>query len=118
MWTDFQFACDPPKVRLQITGEIDFVTKGQLRDLLLFFSRWRCTEVKLDLTGISFIDLSCLRLLDREQRRCAEAGGSLEVVGASPCYIRITEVAGYGNLQPARRRSAPKLTLVHSASTG
>jgi anti-anti-sigma factor len=118
MWTDFQFACDPPKVRLQITGEIDFATKGQLRDLLLCFFRWRCTEVELDLSGISFIDLSCLRLLDREQRRCTEAGGSLEVVAASPCYFRITDIAGYENLQPPREREFPGLTLVHSASAG
>jgi anti-anti-sigma factor len=115
MWTDFQFACDPPKVRLKITGEIDFATKSQLRDLLLCFFRWRCIQVELDLSDVSFIDLSCVRLIDREQRRCIEAGGSLEVVAASTCFFRITDIAGFDHLQPPRPSTPPGLTLVHSA---
>ena len=83
MRTNFQFSCDPPLARLRVTGELDFTTRDQLLDVFASLSCRRCNRVELDLDGITFIDLSALEVLDQEQRRLTESGGTLQVVAAS-----------------------------------
>ena len=111
MRTDFQISCEPPLARLRLSGELDLMTADRLQDLLDQTDVAGCTHVEVDLEGVTFIDARSLGLLDRHQRRLASAGGGLVVVAASPCHVRVSELAGYENLHPGpgiRRR----LTLV------
>jgi len=113
MRTSFQFSCDPPLARLRITGELDLGAHDRLLDVLGCLAFRRCTCVELDLDGVNVVDAHTLRLLDEEQRRLAEAGGSLEVVAASSCYRLVSRLAGYDNLQPADEQP-PKLTVLNT----
>lgn len=101
MRTDLQLAYDPPVALLRIAGELDLSTRARLRDAFCCVARQGCTQVRVDLEGITFIDASSLRLLHVEQHRLVQAGGDLEVVAASARYLLVSGAAGYPNLQPA-----------------
>lgn len=50
--------------------------------------------VFLDLSGVSFIDSSALRAITVAHRRAEDAGGSLQVRGASEPVARVFEITG------------------------
>jgi anti-sigma B factor antagonist len=102
--------------KVRVTGELDLATNDRLREGLRSVMARGCARLELDLAGVSFIDASSLRVLDQEQRRFAESGGTLEVVAASRCHLRVSELAGYRNLQPPSAH--PDVTpLAHGDAT-
>lgn len=100
----FQFTCDPPVAQLQISGELDLSTGGELADVLLSVGALTCTHVELDAEDVAFVDAYSLAMLRREQRRLRAAGGDLEVVAAAPCFVLVARLAEYATLLPTGGR--------------
>ena len=101
MQADFRFTCAPPLARLSVTGELDLSTRDRLVDILACLRHRGCTRVEVDLSAITFIDASSLAVLHAEQLRLLLAGGSLEVVAASPTHQLVCRVARYDGLLPS-----------------
>ena len=68
---------------VSVGGEIDLETASQLGDHALDAVREVSPHVVLDLTGVTFMDSTGLKVLLTIQRRADLAGGSFAVVGAS-----------------------------------
>ena len=73
-------------------GEIDFATMGELERTLTDLGARR--PVKLDLSGVLFIDSSGLAMLLSMRNLLAEGGGMLILHAPSPKVRRVFEVAG------------------------
>ncbi len=82
---------DATAITLTIVGEIDVNTCGRLHDALAAAIG---RHVRLDLSGVGFIDSSGLRSIISGQRQISEAGGSLTIVGLSAPARRLLEITG------------------------
>ncbi len=80
-----------------LTGEIDLATCGRLRDAIEphLGSRQRVT---LDLSAVTFMDSSCLSILQHARTRLTDDGGSLILRNPSRAARRILSVSGLTNL--------------------
>ncbi|GAA3056884.1 hypothetical protein GCM10020229_80750 [Kitasatospora albolonga] len=86
-------------------GDLDVLTLPQLADPLCLIgpgTAW----VRLDLSGVGFMDSSGLRLLTRVRERCARAGARLEVCGLRPGHRRLLALLDY-TLPGQRPADAP-----------
>ena len=77
---------------LILTGELDVATSGDLDERLSTSAP--ASTVRVDLSGISFIDSSGLRILLEQHQRFEAAGGSLRLVNVSTPAMRLLEMAG------------------------
>ncbi|MFN8017956.1 MAG: STAS domain-containing protein [Acidimicrobiales bacterium] len=89
--------------RVVATGELDAASSRHLEEVL------RTTVgdgsgVALDLSGVSFIDSSGLRVITAMVRDAEAGGASFDVVGASDPVRRIFEITGLAELLPTGRR--------------
>ena len=75
---------------VEVAGEVDLATAAELAGLLSEVGG----QVTLDLTRVTFMDLSGLAVLARAQRDIAEGGGALHVRGASPTVLKVLEITG------------------------
>jgi anti-anti-sigma factor len=113
MHTELGLTCDPPKARLRLSGEFDLSTNEQVADLFELATACGCHDLELDLSGVSFVDIGTLNLLDAHRRRVTSAGGSFVVVAESSCYRRVCDLAQLvaltvdGTRPPARRSRVP-----------
>jgi anti-anti-sigma factor len=105
--TNIEFTCTPPQAQLRIAGELDLASHERLADAMWCLRAQGCLFVSVDLTGVTFIDASCLHLLDQERRRLQTIEGSLEVVAASERHQRVAHIAGYDELLAATRLDDP-----------
>jgi len=77
---------------LSISGEVDVVNAGELRSAAL---RTLCRDghhLTLDLSAVTFIDLSGLASLLAVNRRAAALGGSLRLKDPSRSVTRLLEL--------------------------
>ncbi|MGQ4389641.1 STAS domain-containing protein [Streptomyces sp. SAS_270] len=84
-------------------GEIDILTTPSLAELLDTLSAGPCPDLVLDLSAISFIDCSGLRLLCRTRTRTLARHGRLRLVTDSTCVLRIlrdTRLTGAFEIHP------------------
>ncbi|HEX7188981.1 MAG TPA: STAS domain-containing protein [Actinomycetes bacterium] len=79
---------------VSVGGEIDLETASQLGDHALDAVREVSPHVVLDLTGVTFMDSTGLKVLLTIQRRADLAGGSFAVVGASRSVRKILSLTG------------------------
>jgi anti-sigma B factor antagonist len=86
---------DGPEAVVVARGEIDLATQSALRDALEEASE-SAEAVVLDLTDVSFLDSSGLRVLAQWKRRLSDGGGGsrLRVVVHGTPVQRIFEVTG------------------------
>ena len=77
-----------------VSGEVDLDTASQLGDHALEAVRDVAPHVVLDLTGVSFMDSTGLKVLLSIQRRAELAGGSFTVVGPSRSVRKILALTG------------------------
>ena len=75
---------------VEVAGEVDLATAGELAGLV----REVGGQVTLDLTRVTFVDLSGLAVLARAQRDIVEGGGTLHVRGASRTVRKVLEITG------------------------
>ena len=77
-----------------VGGEVDLDTASQLGDHALEAVRDVSPHVVLDLTGVTFMDSTGLKVLLSIQRRADLAGGSLAVAGATRSVLKILALTG------------------------
>jgi anti-sigma B factor antagonist len=76
-------------LEVRVRGELDMSTTPQLSDALSAAAEQPASEVMLDLSGVTFIDSSALRLLVLSGRALAEAGRTLQIGPRSDMVARI-----------------------------
>ena len=77
-------------------GEIDAASSPQLQ--AAFAAAGPDADIALDLSAVTFIDSSALRVITSARREATEAGHTLEVTTASVAVRRIFEMTGLGSL--------------------
>jgi len=83
---------DPPT--LTLNGEVDPYTAPQLEDALKGLIEGGAGAVRIDATGLAFIDSSGLRVLVDAHRRLGAEPAVLVLAGVSPTFRRLLEVTG------------------------
>ena len=87
--------CEDGKACISLRGEIDHhraaLLRGQLDDEIC---RFRPHELRLDLSGIDFMDSSGLGLILGRSRLLAQLGGELIVSRPSPAVRRMLDLSG------------------------
>lgn len=83
----------PTATGLVVSGELDLATAGQLADHLDPLPG-HGAEVRVDLSGLTFLDSSGLRVLIEAHQRAEVAGRTIVFTGVSIVVRRILELAG------------------------
>jgi anti-anti-sigma factor len=82
-------------VRMVVSGELDMATDTALRDALAATTARR---VDLDLSGVSFIGCTTLKVLLQAAATRAEQGGGVSICDASDVVRRLLHVADMDRL--------------------
>ena len=77
-----------------VAGEVDLETASQLGEHALDALRDVCPHLLLDLTGVTFMDSTGLKVLLSIQRRADLAGGSFAIAGAARPVRKILTLTG------------------------
>jgi anti-sigma B factor antagonist len=76
-------------------GELDFVGARYLRERLVEAVKDEPAVVRIDLSGVSFLDSAAVGLLVSTKKRVSNYGGSFSVTcGALPQSRRVLEIMG------------------------
>ena len=81
-----------PQIVAHVTGEVDLATCARLRDAIEPHLG-PGQHVVLDFSGVTFMDTSCLNVLEHARTRLTEDGGSLVVRNPSRVARRLISVA-------------------------
>ena len=79
---------------VSVGGEIDLETASQLTEHALDALHHVSPRIVLDISGVTFMDSTGLKVLVTIERRAQLAGGSFVLVGASPPVLRILALTG------------------------
>jgi anti-anti-sigma regulatory factor len=79
--------------RAALAGEVDGSLALVLAELL---ARQPVTDRVLDLSGLSFLDVRCARILHRELAGRRRAAQEVVLSGASPAFRRLWDACGFG----------------------
>ena len=94
----FVFLSNPPIALLVLQGELDLGTRHHLLARLAELDELEVDVVYLDVGHVTFVDCSCLAELDRARRRLQAGGRRLELVAASPHFLKVARHAQYPGL--------------------
>ena len=82
-----------------LSGEIDHHSAASLREAIDDSIHCRRPKLlRLDFSGVSFMDSSGIGLIMGRYRLLSEYGGTLSIQGASPVNARMIKLAGLGRL--------------------
>ncbi len=98
---DFEYAYDGSELYIKPTGEIDHHSAAFLRgktDELIY--RVRPTSVRLDLSGIGFMDSSGLGFIMGRYSLLSGLGGKMVISDPSEAVMRILTLVGIGRIVP------------------
>jgi anti-sigma B factor antagonist len=101
----FSIRREPDYTVVTVSGEIDMVTVGRLREQLFELAA-SGEPVVADLDRVSFIDSTGLGVLVGTVKRAAAHGGSFQVVSAQPNFWRVFRMAGLDSAIPLTRTLA------------
>jgi anti-anti-sigma factor len=80
--------------RVAPSGELDIATAGQLEGALREVEQTDAQTIVLDLSGLTFIDSTGLRLVLDANDRCGGAADRLRVIAGSPAVERLLDIVG------------------------
>ncbi|MFI9720833.1 STAS domain-containing protein [Streptomyces sp. NPDC052396] len=80
-------------VMVELRGEIDILADQELGPRLEALAAC-CPDLVVDLSAVTFLDASGLRLLLRTRNQLARRGGRLRVVPGGPRVSRVIRIAG------------------------
>lgn len=80
-------------VLLHLAGELDLAVAPELRGELEAAVATRA-HIVVDAADMTFLDCSCLGLLNAARVRARESGGGLSLVAPAPCVTRLLELTG------------------------
>ena len=79
---------------IRARGEVDVASAPRLQAAIDAAIESKPTSMLIDLSEVSFLDSSGLRVLVDAQRRTSEMGAGFAVDGMSPALERVFEIAG------------------------
>lgn len=79
---------------VSLDGEGDVTVRGRLRAALAAQVTAGAPRLIVDLSGLAYIDASCLRVLWRVSRMAEETGGTLRLAAPQPLVARVMELWG------------------------
>jgi anti-sigma B factor antagonist len=85
---------------VSVGGEVDLETASQLSDAALDVVREGCPHLVVDLTDVTFMDSTGLKVLLAIHHRAQLAGGSLALAGASRTVLRVLTLTGLDQTFP------------------
>ena len=88
----------PPVLELELAGELDIFTAGQVSRELDRALWAGCRRVLLDTAEVTFVDASALGVLVRARNLMRSCAGSLEIVACSPVVLRLCVLTGLVSL--------------------
>jgi anti-anti-sigma factor len=88
-----------PRVRVVLAGTLDSDSVMRARHVFATAVTAGYTEVEVDVSALTFIDVAGLAVLERAQRDCAAQGGLVVLLDAPPKLRRVLEVTGLDWLQ-------------------
>jgi anti-sigma B factor antagonist len=77
---------------VELAGEIDVHTVGELRTILLALADAGHLHIVADFSGVRFCDAAGLGALVGVNNRVADRGGSLRLTGVRPAQRRILQI--------------------------
>jgi anti-anti-sigma factor len=83
---------DSASVVVEIAGEIDVHTVGELRTILLALADEGRVHIFADFSGVRFCDAAGLGALVGVNNRLTTGGGSLRLIGVRPAQRRILQI--------------------------
>ena len=86
-------------VVVAVSGELDLISSKPF-DECLSQARAQSDKLILDLSGVEFIDTTCLSVIVRCWTELTQAGGSLVLVGPRYDYARALWITGVAQLLP------------------
>lgn len=86
--------------RVAAAGELDIATVDQLQQALVAVEGTDAELIVLDLSGLSFIDSTGLRLVLDLNERCGGEADRLRVVAGSPAVERLLDIVGLRDQLP------------------
>ena len=108
---------------LGLRGEPDLLGASKLQAYLSDIRRQARACCIVDLTGLAFIDCSCLSVLVRHCKVIRGQGGSFALAGPQPAVLRILAVTGlrtwfevYETVEEARTEAGPRRSPVFLAA--
>jgi len=87
---------EPPVAHVTVVGELDAFTSPQLSRCVGDAIAAGCTDVRMYLGGLTFIDAAGIGLLVRLRVMTAQLGGRLELVETSDCVRRLCTILQLG----------------------
>lgn len=98
-----EFRVEPGQTRdgtahVAVEGEVDVATAPQLREALTSALTDRVTSMRIDLSGVAFIDSAGLGVLIGVLKRVRELDGTVELVGLQPAPRKVVEITGLDEL--------------------
>jgi len=100
MELDIQSEHDSDQCVLTLRGEVDVYTAPALKDKLVDLIESGCTNVVVDLEGVSFIDSSGLGVLVSGLRRARERDGAVRIVCTRENILKIFRITGLDKVFP------------------
>jgi anti-sigma B factor antagonist len=91
---------------VRATGEVDLATSPQLREALDRTIASGTPIVRLDMTGVTFLDSSGISVLVDAQQRLQEVSGQLVLHGVGDHIKRVLEISGLGSFFEQSDQSA------------
>jgi anti-anti-sigma factor len=86
------------RVLVVIRGEIDIITSPAMQATL---EAGRGRDLEVDLSGVTFMDCSGIRVLMLAREQAAEAGGSLTLRAPSQAVCRLLDILHLDEVLPA-----------------
>ena len=90
---------------LVVSGELDLATADELRQQLDAAIDGCGSDLRVDLSGVTFFDSSSVAVLIEASRRASTHGRTLTVVRPSPECRRVLEILGLGDVLDVRDES-------------
>lgn len=75
--------------RVQLSGELDLLTAGQVTDAVSALVADGHHRVSIDLAGLTFLDVVGINTLLRAHHLLAHAGGRLTLTSCRPMHLRL-----------------------------
>lgn len=79
---------------LRVTGEVDLTSAPRLDDEVTALIEGAVTDLTIELTGVSFMDSTGLRVLLKASKMIDSTGGKLHLAQPSDPVKRLLEVSG------------------------
>ncbi len=86
--------------RVAPTGELDIATAERLERELAGVAASDATTIVLDLSGLTFIDSTGLRIVLDFNTLCGGSGGRLRVIAGTPAVDRLLDIVGLRDQLP------------------